>query len=496
MKRSKFSLSNYKIFTSEMGSIIPINIAEALPGDVFRCQSNLLVRVSPLLSPVMHPCRIRVHHFFVPNRIMWDDWEDFITGGDDGTFLATPPQITDTEVTESSLADYFGIPPGDYTTQPAGHLKYSALPHRAYALIFNEYFRDPDLTDELVVATESGLDVTTNRAIQNACWEKDYFTAARPFEQKGDDTYIPLGSRAPITGIGVDIDAYQPNPLEVRETGGTIREYAAHMMTNQTGVAMVGEEDPDNPGYPSFYADLSQATGITVNELRQYLAEQRFKEARSRYGSKYEDYLRYLGVRPQDARLQNPEFLSGGSNILQFSEVLSTDGENTGDLKGHGIAAVRSNRFRRYIPEHGIIMSLMSVIPKAIYSSTVNKMFLRETKEDYFQKELQYLGDEIITNEEIQANNTQPTETFGWQQRYDSYRFAPSTIAGEFRTTLNYWHYAREFTGDVALNDSFVKADPTKRVYASTNTHPLYVMAQNSVQARRMLKGNPTPRTF
>jgi len=490
MKRSKFSLSNYKLFTSEMGSIVPINVQEALPGDVFRCQSNLLVRVSPLLSPVMHPCRIRVHHFFVPNRIMWEDWENFITGGDDGTFLATPPQITDTVVNESSLSDYFGVPPGDYTASDLGHIKYSALPHRAYAMIFNEYFRDPDLTEKLEVGMESGLDTETNRAIQNACWEKDYFTAARPFEQKGEDTYIPLGSNAPVVPSGSGMPTYSYNG----STGGKhVSDSSDSRVHNQPTPGAVYDELWD---VPNLEADLSQATGITVNELREYLAEQRFKEARARYGSKYEDYLRYLGVRPLDARLQNPEFLSGGSNILQFSEVLSTDGENTGDLKGHGIAAVRSNRFRRYIPEHGLIMSLMSVIPKAIYTSTLNKMFLRHTKEDYFQKELQYLGDEIITNEEIQADNTQPTETFGWQQRYDSYRFAPSTIAGEFRSTLDYWHYARKFTGDVALNESFVTADPTKRVYASTDTHPLYVMAQNSVQARRMLKNNPSPRTF
>lgn len=497
MKRSKFSLSHYKLLTMDMGKLIPLTWYEALPSDSFQHQTSCLIRVSPLLSPVMHPVRVRLHHFFVPYRIIWDDFEDFITGGDDGEDDSVHPYIETATINEGDLQDYMGIPPGTHG------LAYNALPFRAYAKIWNEYYRDPDLGTELVIDTTSGEDSTTELDIQSVCWEKDYFTTARLTQQKGDDLYIPLGSQAPVKGIGKGSQNYGQTNQNVYETdGSSTRQYAsAQLIHNGADEAFYVEQDPSNSGYPNIYADLSEATGISVNDLREYLARQRMMEARSRYGNKYEDYLRYMGVRPQDARLGNPEFLAGGSNVIQFSEVLRTGSDSVGsdvigEMKGHGIAAIRSNRFRRFIPEHGLVMTLMSVVPKAIYTTTFTKPWFRETKEDYFQKELQFLGDEEVYNKEIEVDHATPEGTFGFQQKYDSYRYLPSTIAGEFRSTLNYWHYGREFAADPSLNEAFVTATPTKRVNASTDTDCLYVMAQHSIQARRQIKRAPMPRTF
>lgn len=490
MKRSKFSLSNYKLLTCDMGQLIPVGWYETLPGDTFQAQTAALVRVSPMLAPVMHPVRVRIHHWFVPLRLIWDSFPDFITGGDDGTFTCTPPVFSDASVAVGSLADYLGVPTGSYSP----NLEYSALPIRAYQLIYNEHYRDQDLVTELTVDTGNGTDSTTPQTINKVAWEKDYFTTARPWAQKGSEVTIPIGDDAPITGLGHPTTIGASGSQNVRETDGT--SAPATTGWNSTAEQLRWKEDASNLGYPDIRADLSAATGVTINDLRLALGLQRYQEARAQYGSRYVEYLRYLGVRPSDGRLQNPEYLGGGRQTIQFSEVLNTGGPDAnttpiGDMKGHGLSAMRTNRYRRFFEEHGIVMTLMSVIPKSIYTSALHRGYMRTVKEDYFQKELQFIGEQEITNKEVQTDHSTLDGVFGYSPRYDEYRSMPSTVSGEFRSTLNHWHYAREFSGDIALNQSFIDAVPTKRVNASSGTDCLYVMAQNRVQARRQIAKYP-----
>ena len=499
MKRNKFSLSHYKLLTMDMGKLIPLTWFEALPGDSIQQATSALVRVSPLLSPVMHPVRIRIHHWFVPNRLIWDDWEDFITGGPDGLDATDWPRISISSVANNDLHDYFGLPIGTYSPS----MNVSALPARAYALIYNEHYRDQDIITELTVNTGNGADATTNTAVQNVAWEKDYFTTARPWTQKGADVAVPVGDEAPVKGIGWDSATVRTGPQAAREADGTTPNYAKYKSVYVAGQDLVYmEDDPDNTGYPNIYADLSQATGVTVNDLRLALAIQRYQEARAKYGSRYVEYLRYLGVRSSDARLQNPEYLGGGRQVIQFSEVLSSggadDGANSpvGSLRGHGISAMRTNRYRRFFEEHGIVMTLMSVVPKAIYMDGMSRKWRRTTKEEYFQKELQFIGEQAIPHWEQNVFHSSRNDTFGYQGRYDEYRWEKSDIAGEFNSTLNYWHYARDFSGDTSLNQSFIDCVPTKRVNADTQSDVLYVMANHSVQARRMLTRYAKPKTF
>jgi len=486
MKRSKFNLSNTKLLSCDMGELIPCGLTEVLPGDTIRCSTSALIRAAPLLSPVMHPVDVRIHHWYVPHRLVWSSWENFITGGPDGLNASVFPTIT-INPTVGSLADYLGVPPGT-------SIAVSALPFRGYARIWNDWYRDQDLQTALTVSTADGADSTTNTALQNVCWEKDYFTSARPWEQKGAQVTVPLGTSAPIKGLGFQGSnvnlAAQAN---VKETPNVNTSYTFGNIGSANSPALVAEAIANvNPPYPNIRADLTNASGVTVNVLRQALAVQRFQEARARYGSRYVEYLAALGVRSSDARLDRPEYLGGGRQRIQFSEVLATAETGTtvdvGDIKGHGIAAMRSNRFQCFIEEHGYIHSFISVKPKTIYANGLFRHWNRRSKLDYWQKELEHIGQQPIANKEVYTAHASPDATFGYQDRYDEYRRAESSIAGEFRSTvLDYWHLARIFSSSPALNSTFVSSVPTERVFAAPANDVLYIHARHNMQARRLV---------
>lgn len=486
MKRSKFSLSNYKLFSCDMGELVPAGLCEVLPGDSIQQATNALVRASPLLTPVMHPVHVRIHHWFVPHRLVWDSWEDFITGGPDGMDDSVFPTINtpvSTGFAVGSLADYLGIPSG-VASRPV-----SALPFRGYALIYNEWYRDQDLETRAVIDTSDGVDSTTSTALQSCAWEKDYFTSSRPWEQKGPSITIPLGTSAPVTGLGMSSQAYSTGNMYQTDGTGVL----SVSRTNTGTAAVVAQQDPDNVGFPNIRADLTGVSAVTVNVLREALALQRYEEARARYGSRYIEYLRYLGVRSSDARLQRPEYLGGGTQTVQFSEVLQT-AEGTqpvGQMRGHGITSMRSNRYRRFFEEHGYVFTLLSIRPKTIYGNGLARTWTRRSKEDFWQKELQHIGQQEVYNQEPYFAHTDPTGVFGYQDRYDEYRRQESSVAGEFRTSdLNFWHMARLFGSDVALNADFVKCVPTERTFAVPSKDVFYVMAKHSIQARRLVAGS------
>lgn len=493
MRRSKHNLSHKKLLSMDGGELVPIGLMEVLPGDSIQQATSALVRASPLLSPVMHPVHCYIKHFFVPNRLVWEDWEDFITGGPDGLDASVFPTIAMPGVggaTVGSLADYLGIPTG------VNSLEVSAIPFRAYALIWNTYFRDQDLQSPLTIDLTSGVDTTTSTGLQNACWEKDYFTSSRPWEQKGPGVTIPLGGSAPVHGIGIaqGQNATVTTVNNVRQTGGLDNFGPSVWSSFDTADKLIVEgASAGAASYPNIRADLTAATGVDINQLREALALQRVMEARARFGSQYVDYLAFLGVSSSDARLQRPEYLGGGRQTIQFSEVLQTaEGANpVGELRGHGIGTMRSNRYRRFFEEHGYVISLMYIRPKAIYADGLHKTWNRRTKEDYWQREFEFIGQQEIQNKELYAAHPSPNGTFGWQNRFDEYRSIPSTVSGEFRTTaLNFWHQARLFASAPALNAAFVSCVPTERTFAVPSEDVYYVYANHSIQARRLLTAN------
>lgn len=493
MKRSKFNLSHTKLFSCDTGELIPCGLLEVLPGDSIQHATSLLVRASPMLAPIMHKVDVKIHHWFVPHRLTFDGFEDFITGGPEGDDDTIFPTMTvdNNDVAVGDLLDYLGIPPLTAAT-------FSALPARAYALVFNEYYRDADLDTPLVVSTAAGADTTTSKTLQRVRWAKDYFTAARPWEQKGPSITLPIGDSAPLV-LDPASGAIPNSEMRLSSTGA-LNGVAGDIRSAGTGALQNASSNPiamDITGHT--VADLSAASAITVRALREALALQRFEEARARYGSRYPEYLRYLGVQPQDARLQRPEYLGGGRAPIQFSEVLQTaEGTNpVGELRGHGIGGMRSNRYRRFVPEHGYILSLLSIQPRAIYGNGLARHLNRTTREDFFQKELEFIGQQEVLNKEVYAAHATPNGVFGYSDRYAEYTEEPSTIAGEFRTVLDHWHYARIFSSDPALNSTFVTCTPADdRVFAVPSQDVIYVMAKHSIQARRLKQRNAQPKTF
>jgi len=441
------------------GWMIPIGLMEVLPGDTFQHSTSALIRVSPLLAPVMHPVHVRIHHWFVPHRLTWDNFNEFITGGPDNDDPHTFPTVQLSAgdwSTPFTMADYFGIAdPGSYT------FDVSALPFRAYNLIFNEYYRDQDLQAEASVVTTDGVDSSTSRLLKQICWERDRFTMARPWEQKGTQVSIPIetdGTVPTLTGGGVT------NATLVNDTTTINKLQAAGASSN--GTMIWG----DNSGFR-----------VDPNDLREAMALQRFAENRARFGSRYTEYLASLGVKCSDARLQRPEFLGGGKQTIQFSEVLqtapdttsgTTDPTGVGDLKGHGIGALKSNKYRKFFEEHGYVISIMSVKPKTVYSQGCPRHFFKTTKEEYWQKELEHIGSQPIYNKEVYTPHTTPDGTFGYCDRYDDYRRIESDVSGEFRdgAGLDYWHMARAFSTDPTLNSSFVESTPTDRDWETSDS--------------------------
>lgn len=486
MKRSKHKLSHDVNFTANMGNLVPCGIVDVLPGDVFRHDTSMLIRMSPLNNPVMTPVHATIHHWYVPLRLIWAEFEDFITGGEDG--LAQPVFPTTDAPEEGwpvgSLADYFGIVP----LQPVTDV--SVLPFRAYNLIWNENYRDEQLQTPVTITKASGPDTTTSQDLLNACWRKDPFTIARPEPQLGPDVYLPLGTSAPV----VRTDSTSPQLLRNASTG------ALASGINQLGAqAATANFVPQPAGSPNLHldladtyeADLSEAAAVTINSLRIASAIQRFQERMNRYGARYIEYLAGLGVRSSDARLQRPEYLGGGSQTIQFSEVVGTSDENLGHLAGHGIGAMRSNRYTRHFEEHGFVISLLYVQPITLYSQGVPRMFNRKTKYDFWQRELQHVGDQEILAKEIYADGTpDDEEIWGYQDRYQEYRRIPSRIAGEFHTTLNTWTAGRIFSERPALNADFVESNPTTRIFQSQATDQMQIMCRHNIHARRLVARN------
>lgn len=483
-----------------MGYLYPTGVVEVLPGDSMRFAQSAFCRFSPLVNPVMAKINIMMYRFFVPFRIIDSHFDEVITGGISNDTSLITPQITldKTSWHEGGLFDYLGVGnPGDNS------ISINAYAARAYNLIWNEFFRDEDLMTEAYFDKDAATDDPSNFGILPVCWEKDYFTTARPWQLKGDAVSIPvMGSASQPTVSGtVTISGNGIPTFANSGTGATpvsLASPASGLLVGSSGSSASWQ----NPALAATFSGTisgNTATGfISPEDLRLAMSLQRFGENRARFGSRIAEYLRYLGVRPQDSRLQLPEYLGGGMSTMQLSEVIQTSPtENAalGTLAGHGVGVARSRRSRHFFPEHGIVLFLACLRPKAIYANSIPRTFLRKTRFDFWQPELQHLGQQEITNQELNASNDNPSQVFGYADRYNEYRYNQSQVCGEFRSLLQDWHLGRVLPSNTTLNADFVRCQPRTDIFAVTDPDydKVYCSFSHSVQARRLVSRRAKP---
>lgn len=542
-KRNVFNLSYENKLTMNMGELVPIMCMPIVPGDKFRVNTEALVRLAPLVAPMMHRVNVYTHYFFVPNRLVWDQWEDFITKGVDGEDVPVLPflQLQDNLVTteadfrwyfgDSTLWDYLGLPTvkgiGSKVHEgivngvhfPNG-FRVSALPFRAYQLIYNEYYRDQNLTEAVPLNLGSGSD-NANLAnltfLRRRSWEKDYFTSALPWLQRGPEVTVP------VNGGQTGLDVYYQSPgankgqlwrdqLDRNWDIGAVYDTALITYPGQTSnqgqyiATKLGGNANDNRAPEldpngTLKVDVDEM-GVSIQDLRTSNALQRWFERNARGGSRYiEQILAHFGVRSSDARLQRPQFLGGGKMPVAVSEVLQTSSTDAtspqANMAGHGISAGVNNGFKHYFEEHGYVIGLMSIMPRTGYQQGVPRDFTKFDNMDFYFPEFAHLSEQEIKNQELYVSNdpTYNEGTFGYTPRYAEYKYHESEAHGDFRGNMSFWHLNRIFTSKPNLNTTFVECNPSNRVFATSGTRDdkFWVQIYQDVKALRLMPKYGTP---
>lgn len=502
--------------TAKMGQLIPVLTEEILPGDTYNVQSDMVIRLQALIAPIMHRVDATIHFFFVPTRLLQDDWETFIGGGKSGTEADSlvAPMINSGEsgFATSSLADYLEVPTG------VPNLNVLAYPFRAYNKIWNEWYRNESVQDEVPVSTAFGPDTLTNTTILRRCWQNDYFTNALLSAQRGPTVYLPLGSSAPVSifGNGTAVGLTDGNGLYAGITNGQNGLAAApgsygkalpssSSLSNQSGICWGLTDDATKSGIVGT-ADLSSATASSINDIRWSFQVQRFFEKMARGGYRYvELLLSHFGVRSEDARLQRSEYLGGGKAPIVISEVLQTSSTDStspqGNMSGHGFSLGRSRGIHKTFTEHGYLLGILSVMPKSSYFQGLNRMYSRKSRFDYAWPVFSHLGEQAILNKELFAQSDAIKDgdkvvnelTFGFTPRFQEYRSKMSTVHGDFRSSLEFWTLVRDFSALPTLSAQFVECNPSDRIFAVKDTDNLLIDVLHRIQAVRCLPKQGIP---
>lgn len=458
----------------KMGQLTPTCALDVVPGDIFQISVENMLRLAPLVSPVMHEIYVRTYFFFVPNRLIWVNWENFITGADD-TLVLPYLDSDDAAVTEGSLGDYLGVPPGI----PAG-IEFSAMPFAAYVKIWNDWFRDENLQTELNSALDNGPQGGHLQTIQGdipyyRAWEHDYFTAALPWAQKGDAVTLPL--------VEDDVSLVELSGVNVQ--GQLRKSVDGTVMTGDTNVNMAsGTGLMQSTSLGMFYdpnGTLSvkiNESAVTINQLREAFRMQEFLERDATGGSRYNETIyAHFGVRTKDSRLQRPELVGSFSGRMVISEVLQTapgfsnvndDGSPTplGTMAGHGISVTGGKNIKFRATEHGWLIGLINVQPRTAYQQGLHKKWSRLDRFDFFWPKFAHIGEQVVANKELYVDAVDPDGEFGYVPRYAEYKFENSRVAGSMRDSLAHWHMGRIFESEPALNETFISCDPTTRIFA------------------------------
>ena len=514
-KKNVFDLSHDVKLSLDMGQLVPIYVEDIVPGDKFRVRTEIMLRFAPMLAPIMHRVNVYTHFFFVPYRLLWKDWEDFITGGRSGTASPVFPRIVVSDsgsVSKGTLFDYLGYPAGQSLATDG--ISFSILPFLGYQLIYDQYYRDQNLESPVIedllpwgsgivrytISQLSGsIGVTT---LRRRAWEKDYFTSALPWAQRGGEVNLPFSGQAPVDWR-VESSGQKIGVLGgVTGTGGTANLSSVNV-SDATGTIPTST-------HLDASVDFSNASSVTINDLRRSIKLQEWLEKNARGGARYiEQIFSHFGVKSSDARLQRAEFLGGGKTPVMISEVLQTSAafDVTPELSttplasmaGHGISVGSTHEFTRFFEEHGLVFGIMSVMPKTAYQQGTPRMFTKFDKFDYYFPEFAHLGEQEIKNKEIYTTNDQTYNegTFGYTPRYAEYKYRESRVCGDFRDQLNYWHLGRIFSSAPNLNNTFIKPDieSLNRIFAvqDDNTQHLWCQIYHNIKAVRPMPKFGTP---
>ena len=493
--RSKFNRSHVLKTTFDEGKLIPIFVDEVLPGDSFKLKVTTFTRMATPIFPVMDNLYLDTFFFFVPMRLIWDNFQKFMgeqeNPGDSTDFLIPTYQANNTTaVAVGTLGDYFGLP-------TVANVPFNILPFRAYWLIWNEWFRDENLQDSAPVSkADSGEAWSESGQVNSFNWYEcaprgkryDFFTSCLPWPQKGPGVEIPIGSTAAVVGSGpLNFDL---GSLTTNVTKGTLYSEGTGTITNYTSVGL-NNTSTTSKVYPLTYksglsVDLSSATAATINSLRQAFQLQRYYEKDARGGTRYIEKIKsHFGVTSPDARLQRPEYLGGHTDRININPVVQTSSTDStspqGNLSAFGVSGARYHGFNKSFVEHGYIIGLANVRADLTYQQGINKMWSRKTVLDFYWPSFAHLGEQAVLNKEIYAQGTaQDDEVFGYQERYGEYRYKPSMITGKFRSTyaqsLDAWHFSQKFENLPTLSNQFIQDHPPISRCLAVPSEPHFLM--------------------
>lgn len=456
IKRSRFNRSFGLKTTINAGGLYPILVDEVLPGDTFQCSPTLFARMATLRVPFMDNVFLETFFFFVPSRLVWEHWEEFcgnrVDPDDEIDYLLPTATTGSSGVATGSVQDYMGIPP------KVANLEYNVLPFRAMNLIWNEWFRDENLQDSLPVDLGDSDESGTSYSILPRGKRHDYFTSALPWPQKGPGVELPLSGNAPvISTVGSD------TALALRYAG---KSY--NMLVSGSGRLTIGDDLGQKSN--NLFADMSQVTAATINSLRQAFQLQKFYERDARGGTRYTEILRsHFGVISPDARLQRPEYLGGGSSRIYVNPVAQNSASDQttpqANLAAYATAVNSRHGFSKSFVEHGYVIGFVNIRADLNYQQGLDRMWSRQTREDFYWPTFAHLGEQPIYNKEIYAQGTADDDkVFGYIPRYDEYRFKNSQITGMMRSTadnsLDVWHLAQEFDNLPTLSSQFIEDNP------------------------------------